>query len=310
MRQLIFLTLSIVGLLPSFAQTKKVCVSIDDLPTVSYGVNDSTSLKNLTEKLIGSLKKNKIPAIGFVNEIKLYENDVIIPFQVRLLTRWVESNLELGNHTFSHPDYNNHSMKFFSNDILKGEVVTKKVLSGKRLTLKYFRHPFLHTGNPKQKNDSLDYFLTRHGYTIAPVTIDNEDYLFALAYKRANDKGDHTLMKQIGSDYVAYMENKVLYFEIQARALFGRNINQILLIHASLLNADYMDELAKMLRKNDYDFISMQESLRDEAYNTPVTVFGNWGISWIDRWALSQGKKGDFFKGDPAIPDYIKKLSQ
>lgn len=299
-----------MGLFSSFGQTKKVCISIDDLPTVTYGITDSTFLQNLTEKLIRSLKENHIPAIGFVNEIKLYESNVIAPFQVRLLNRWVENNLELGNHTFSHPDYNNNSLKVFSKDILKGEVVTKELLSRKGLTLKYFRHPFLHTGNPKHKSDSLDNFLISHGYTVAPVTIDNEDYLFALAYKRANDKGDHKLMKQIGSDYVVYMEKKVKYFETQANALFGRDISQILLLHASLLNTDYMEALAKMFRKNNYDFISMQEALNDEAYNTPVSVFGNWGISWIDRWALSQGKKGDFFKGDPATPDYIKQLAQ
>jgi hypothetical protein len=45
--------------------------------------------------------------------------------------------------------------------------------------------------------------------------------------------------------------------------------------------------------------------LQDEAYQTPITVYGKWGISWIDRWALSQGKKGDFFKGDPETPAYI-----
>lgn len=310
MRLLILLILSILGLQSSFAQTKKVCISIDDLPTVSYGVTDSIFLQNLTEKLITSLTINRIPAIGFVNEIKLYENDVLVPFQVRLLNRWIENNQDLGNHTFSHPDYNSTSLTAYSKDILKGEVVTKELLTRKGLTLKYFRHPFLHTGNPKQKSDSLDNFLIRHGYTIAPVTIDNEDYLFALAYKRANDKGDQKLMKQIGSDYVAYMEKKVKYFEAQAHALFGRNINQVLLLHASLLNADYMDALARMFRTNNYEFISLQEALEDDAYNTPVTVFGNWGISWLDRWALSQGKKGDFFKGDPATPDYIKQLAQ
>lgn len=289
---------------------KKVCISIDDLPTVTYGVTDSTFLQNLTEKLIKSMTANDIPAIGFVNEVKLYENDVIIPFQVQLLNRWIENNLELGNHTFSHPDYNTTSLTAYSKDILKGEVTTKELLTRKGLTLEYFRHPFLHTGNSKQKSDSLNNFLSEHHYIVAPVTIDNEDYLFALAYKRANDKGDHKLMKQIGSDYIAYMEAKVKYFETMAHTLFGRAINQILLLHASLLNADYMDALAKMFRKNNYNFISMQDALKDEAYNTPVAAFGNWGISWIERWALSQGKKGDFFKGDPATPDYIKQLAK
>ncbi len=308
---LLFIIISILAVVPSFSQGKQVCFSIDDLPTVAYGISDTVFQKALTDKLISSFTANKIPAIGFVNEMKLYDgNNKAISFQIQLLNAWVDGGLELGNHTFSHPDYNSVSLKRYSQDILKGEMVTKEILKrhGNRLT--YFRHPFLHTGNSKEKSDSLHYFLTRHGYTVAPVTIDNDDYLFALAYHRAKNKGDMQLMKQIKKDYVDYMEKKLHYFERQSHQLFGRNIKQILLLHASLLNADTMDSLANMYQENGYEFISMTDALKDEAYKTEITRFGNWGISWIDRWALSQGKKGDFFKDDPVTPDYIRKLTE
>ena len=139
--------------------------------------------------------------------------------------------------------------------------------------------------------------------------IDNEDYLFALAYHRANSKQDLNLMKKIGNDYLNYMEKKLIYYEKQANNLFGRNINQILLLHASYLNSDYVDSLAAIFLKNNYTFIRMDEALEDQAYKTEITRFGNWGISWLDRWALSKGKKGDFFKDEPESPDYIKKLA-
>lgn len=310
MRTLLYIAFLLVGYLTASGQRKHVCVSIDDLPTVTYGVTDSAFQKHLTDKLISALKANRIPAIGFVNEGKLHNEHTTMSFQVELLNLWVDNDLELGNHTYSHPDYNSMSLKDFSHDILKGELVTRELLKRKGTTLKYFRHPFLHVGNSKAKSDSLDIFLLRHGYITAPVTIDNEDYLFALAYKRANDKNDSKLMKQIGADYIVYMEEKVKYFEKQAYNLFGRNIKQILLLHASLLNADYMDALAKMFHKNGYDFITMDEALEDDAYKTPITTYGNWGISWIDRWALSQGKQGEFFKDEPATPDYIKDLSK
>jgi hypothetical protein len=65
-----------------------------------------------------------------------------------------------------------------------------------------------------------------------------------------------------------------------------------------------------MFRKNNYVFVNMDKALEDSAYKTEINFFGKWGISWIDKWALSQGKKGDFFKDEPATPDYIKKLSE
>jgi peptidoglycan/xylan/chitin deacetylase (PgdA/CDA1 family) len=308
MKSLALLVLLVFGL-SSFGQKKQVCFSFDDLPVVNYGITDAGYQIKLMDKLILSLKKNKIPAIGFVNEQKLYDGQSKITFQVGLLNSWVDNGLELGNHTYSHSDYNRASFNEYAEDILKDETITKKILSEKGKLLKYFRHPYLHAGNTKAKADSLNDFLSKHGYTVAPVTIDNEDYLFALSYKRAHDKDDQKLMAQIGSDYISYMEKKVKYFEKQAKSLFGRNIRQILLIHASSLNADYVDALANMFRKNNYAFISMDKALGDKAYTSDITKYGDWGISWIDRWALSQGKKGDFFKGDPETPDYIKKSS-
>ena len=264
----------------SFAQTKQVCFSFDDLPVVSYGAEDTCFQKELAEKLIASLKRNNIPAIGFVNERKLYNGKNINSFQAGLLKKWIDSGLEAGNHTFSHPDYNLISLKDYSRDILKGEKITKELLKSRGLPVKYFRHPFLHTGSTKEKADSLSAFLHKQGYEAAPVTIDNEDYLFAHKYAQAKAKNDSGMMRQIGSDYVMYMEKKLKYFERQAEALFGRDIPQILLVHASLLNADYADSLAHLFINNNYKFVSMDEALRDSAYKTDITVYGKWGISW------------------------------
>ncbi|MBK7104647.1 MAG: polysaccharide deacetylase family protein [Ignavibacteriae bacterium] len=292
------------------AQTKNICFTIDDLPVVSYGINDTTFQRNLMNGIIQSLKKNNIPAIGFVNEMKLYKNDSINKFQISLLENWVDNNLELGNHTFSHPDFNKTNLDEFSENILKGEILTKQILGKRNKSIKYFRHPFLHIGNSKEKFDSLNNFLESKNYITAPVTIDNEDYLFALAYKRVKVKNDTILAKQIGKDYIDYMERKLHYFENQSQKLFGKNINHILLMHASWLNSDFIDSLAIMLKNNKYNFISLDETLKDDLYKTPITKFGNWGISWLDIWALSQNKKSEFFQDDPQTPEYIKKLAE
>jgi hypothetical protein len=86
----------------------------------------------------------------------------------------------------------------------------------------------------------------------------------------------------------------------------GRNIKHILLLHSNAINADHLDELAERYKKLGYSFISMASALTDPAYQKKITEYNNWGISWIDRWALSAGKKGDFFKDDPATPEYVK----
>jgi hypothetical protein len=294
----------------ALGQVKQICVTIDDLPVVNYKNNDTCFQRGIISGILHGLTGNHIPAIGFVNEARLYDSSGLHAFRVSLLKQWIGCGQDLGNHTYSHPDFNNTSCTDFFADIVKGEQVTRPLLKESAKTLRYFRHPFLHTGNTKAKADSLSAFLAERGYTVAPVTIDNDDYRFALAYQRTRFKKDSLLAETIGRDYVAYMRKKVLYFEQQAVALFGRNINQILLIHASLLNADYVDSLAAMCRGLGYRFVDLDEALKDEAFSTPVTAFGKWGISWLDRWALSQNKPSSFFKDEPDVPAYITTLSQ
>jgi peptidoglycan/xylan/chitin deacetylase (PgdA/CDA1 family) len=310
MRTLTFSLLFFGGLL-SYGQKNQVCFTFDDLPVAVLSFRSNEFQKTVTTKLLSALNKHKIPAIGFVNEKKLFDSNQPDTPKINLLKMWLDSGMDLGNHTFSHMDYHKVNSKKYFDDILKGEKLTKPLIAGYGKSIRYFRHPFLHAGESKEKADSLNNFLKSTGYSVAPVTIDNSDWIFSMAYDSAMVKKDTALMKSIGTTYIDYMERKLKYFEKQSNKLFDRNIRQILLIHANAINADYLNELAVMYEQNNYEFISLSQTLEDKAYLTNITVFNrNWGISWLDRWALSQGKKGEFFKGEPLTPDYIMKLAK
>ena len=147
----------------------------------------------------------------------------------------------------------------------------------------------------------LQQFLPQRCYTKAPVAIDNDDYSFAKAYHNA-------FSKQIGEEYFACVEEKMLYLERASEALEARNINHVLLFHTDKLNADYLDGLAAAYRRHQYQFVSLEKALTDEAYRQKITEYDDWGISWIDRWALSRGET-DFLKEDPKTPAHIMELS-
>jgi len=241
------------------AETKRfIAVTFDDLPMNTKFLRDGEQWIEQTQKLLNTVKKFNIPAIGFVNEYKLYVNDILDSSRLKALQLWVDADLELGNHTFSHPDYHNTENEEFFADIIKGEKITKELLSQRNKKLEYFRHPFLHTGNSLEKKKALEDFLTEHNYTIAPVSIDNGEWIYARAYENAYNKNDFDLMKQIGDEYVNYMMEKIKYFENQSVKLFGYEIKQILLVHANMINADYFDELSEELLKRNYQFISIK----------------------------------------------------
>lgn len=257
---------------------------------------------------MGHIKKAKVPAIGFVNESKLYRDDIRVEEEVDLLRMWIDAGLELGNHTYSHRSADAISVDDYKADILRGEIITKELLKGKNREMKYFRHPYLQTGSDMQVKTAIYKFLAEHNYTVTPVSFDNADYIFSRAYDNAFDKNDKKLMKQVGDAYVPYMENKLDYWERQSVKLLGREISQTLLLHANFINSDYFDDLAAMFRKRGYKFVTLEEALKDEAYRLPDNFTRRAGISWLHRWTLDRGW-AYVLPNEPMVPDFVLKAS-
>ena len=288
--------------------TREVAITIDDLPVASF-TKDINFYQQLTNNLLAKVKKFNVPAIGFVNEGKLHEGDSLVTERVNLLSQWLDEGFDLGNHTYSHRSLNQIPAKDYIEDVLKGEEVIRKLMTdvGKELT--YFRHPFLHTGRSIETRDLLNKFLEEHNYKVAPVTIDNSEWIFARGYEKAFIEGDSIMIKKIADEYIPYMESKFEHYEFISRELFGREIKQVLLIHANKINADCFDKLAEMIIKRGYKFIPLKEALKDDAYNSSDTFFGAGGISWLHRWALTERKNKDIFKTDLPAPEFVMKYA-
>ena len=289
------------------AQQRLIAVTIDDLPVVSTR-RDLKTRREITKKLLAHVTKAKVPAVGFVNENKLYAGDKRNEAEIDLLRQWLAADLELGNHTFSHRSLNAIELADYQADILRGETITKELLKAKNKEMRFFRHPYLQTGLSLDVKADLNRFLAEHRYAIAPVTIDNADWIFARAYDNAFDKKDTKLMKQIGAAYVPYFESKMDYWERQSVKLFGREIKQILLLHANFINSDYFDDRARMLKRRDYKFITLEDALNDEAYKLPDTFTRRAGISWLHRWALEKGRES-VLPDEPKTPDFVLKAA-
>jgi len=310
----ILLTLWFALLPPSPAApppaAREIAVTIDDLPTVSVLGNDLAAAERTTDGLVAALGRHRVPAIGFVNEGKLRTDGRVDDRRVALLSRWIDAGLDLGNHTFSHLDLHRTMLAAYEQDVLSGEKVTRRLLLAAGKRIQFFRHPFLHTGRTLETRRSFDAFLKRRGYRVAPVTVDNYDYIFAAAYDRAGARGDAGLQDRIASAYLSYMTAVVAYYEQQSAAIVGREVRQTLLIHASALNAAAFDALAAMLTSRGYQFVTLERALADPAYGLPDSYVGPAGITWLHRWALTQGKRGSIFAGEPEVPDWVQKASQ
>ncbi len=274
---------------------RQVAITIDDLQRGGDGgPYDPAAVRAMTVKLLRPFREQKIPVIGFVNAGRNVKNSAELR---KILNLWLDAGADLGNHTFSHIDINEVTLDLYTADILKGEPALREVLEPRGKQLVFYRHPYLHAGDTTEKKTGLQAFLDQHGYRVAPVTIDDGDYEFAALYTRPEFRA------RARREYLPYMESVVSFFESRAVEVTGHEIPQILLIHASRLNADLMPELLAMFRRRGYTFITLEQALQDPAYQLPETYVGRGGFSWIHRWSLTQGMPP---KGEPDPAQWVQ----
>jgi peptidoglycan/xylan/chitin deacetylase (PgdA/CDA1 family) len=293
------------------SSSRAIAVTFDDLPSSEMwgGATNAKLLKERTLKLIHQIKKNNIPAIGFTNSGKVFHDGKLKTELAALFNLWIDAGIPLGNHTYGHKDINRVPWDEYREDVIKGELVVKDLVEKNGHKFLYFRHPFLHAGNSKETKAKLEKLLAERDYIVAPVTMDNSEWIFARAYFNALNDGNKKQMKRTLDAYIDHMDSILAYYEQQSKAIFGYEIKHILLLHANALNADHLDRLVKTIKKRGYKFITIEEALQDKAYESVDKYTGGAGITWLHRWALTMGKRGDFFKGEPETPEFVQKLA-
>ena len=279
---------------------RQVAITIDDLPAGANSMPSAT-ISEMTAKLLGTLRDQKVPVVGFVNEKKLYKFGEVDE-RIKALRMWLDYGFELGNHTFSHMSLNQAGLKAWEDDIVQGESVTRLLLAEHKMKLRYFRHPYLDTGRDLQTRRQAEAFLVDRGYRIVPVTLDAWDWMYAGVYEDARKRGDTALQKQLADSYLSYSDDVFAYSEQLAKQTIGYEPKQILLLHANQLEADHIGELLEVMRKRGYRFIALEDALSDQAYGLPDTFVGEEGTGWLDHWAITQGKPP---QGAPVFPQWV-----
>lgn len=267
---------------PAQARRGEVALTFDDLPALTI-LDDQPYVDYLTATLLRGLKRHHLPAIGFVNEGKL--DEIVRARQIAVLRAWLGAGMDLGNHTFSHETPETLGTEGYIADIAKGEPVTAGLLARRHRTLRWFRHPYLATGGTAEARARIDAWLAQHHYRIAPVTLDASDWMFAEPYDDAIARHDAGRAERIRAEYLAYTDRMIAWHEKAARALFDRQIPLVMLLHATRLNADCIDGLAALLRRDRLRAVSLERAMADPAYATPDTYAGSDGPNWLERWA-------------------------
>ncbi len=284
------------------AQPRTVAITIDDLPVAQSGAEACAVeyLEPHTRQLLQPFIERKVPLTAFVIGGKC--PDLSPQDRSRIFEMWREAEAEIGNHSYSHESFSRTPAAEYEADILRADEALRE-FTGK--PLRYFRSPMLHTGATPDDRDRLQAFLPRHGYRQAPVTFDNADWMFSFLLAYAISKGDRELEKRIEDAYVPYIESVVAFFEKRSVEVIGREPAQIHLMHSNVLNARKSNELLAMFERRGYRFISLEEALKDPAYQLPNDYAQPNGISWLHRWSMTKGMPNS---GEPDPPAWLTDL--
>ena len=250
----------------------RIAITVDDIPwNGSWPGGDTVNAS--TRKLIAVLARHRAPVTVFVN---------CRPDEAsrQVLLAWVHAGASVGNHTTGHRDLNSTPPQEWADAV---RACDHALRSAVRSPIRYFRYPGLHQGQTIAERNAAIRVLNELGYRNAPVTIDNSDFLVAAPYLRATRAGDALARRKFGALMVEHDSAATEHSRAVARALLGRDVAHILLLHSNLMTADNLDRLLTTLEVLGAHFVSLDEALTDPVYAQPNRYTGAKGLSWLYR---------------------------
>lgn len=254
----------------AFAQ-KQIAITIDD-PTIAK--TPKLSWQEKDSLILNALDKHKITVALFVSGMNVDNID-----GKKLLNNWDLKNHLICNHTYSHLYYNSKSItsNYFIEDFVKCDSFIKTFKNYTRL----FRFPYLKEGNTAEKRDSMRVELKNQEYKNGYVTIDASDWYIdseMSAELKKNIDADLTPYKDY---YIKHILDRTNYYDSLAQLIFKREIKHTLLIHHSLLNALFLDDLLSALKVAGWELIDAKNAFEDEIFlNQPNIIPSGESIVW------------------------------
>ena len=264
---------------PAVSGTHPLLVTVDDLPIPSRRLHpDDAGREALTRGLLAALARHRIKAVGLVTW-----RNVSGPADEKLLDLWLEAGHELGNHSFSHPDYPRTEAETYVADMEKGRAALAAFLDKRGRRLRFFRFPFLREGETPAKLAKMRDWLRATGQRSLPVTIDDQDWSFEEPWLLATKAADAGRLARLAEDYQHMLRLDALVYTAAGDALFERPTPQILLLHANAVGAAQWDALFTWLAGRGFRFASADEVLADPAFADAPEFVGRYGGSLWDR---------------------------
>lgn len=277
--------LCVVFLCAATACAQRVAITFDDLPlngVLSPGVTRAL----ITHDTIAVLKARHLPpTYGFINAKKLEGN----PDAAEALKIWAAAE-PVGNHTYAHMDLNANPAEAFEREIEENEPALE-LLAGKDASWHWLRYPFLREGDTVEKRRAIRAYLQAHGYRVAQVTLDWEDYMWNSPYARCIAKNDTQSIAWLKS---SYLEVESAYLDLGhqlAQMVYGHDINHVLLLHLGAFSSTILPDAFDLLAKKGFKPVTLEEAESDPVYDGDPDVGSQYGGTLLELWMEARKTK-------------------
>jgi len=135
-----------------------------------------------------------------------------------------------------------------------------------------------------EKRRAVRAHLTAHGYRIAQVTLDWEDYLWNTAYARCVAKGDAKSIEWLRSSYLSTASDFLDLGRAQAKLIYGHEINYVLLMHLGAFSSTILPDALDLLKKKGFQLVTLDEAESDSAYEGDPDVSLHDAGTFLDQW--------------------------
>jgi len=279
-----FAALAVLGTCLS-ASAQQLAFTFDDLPSHGSLPPGETRL-DVSNSILATLRENHMPPIyGFVNGVRT-ETD---PPTLEVLKAWRSAGQPLGNHTWSHMSLNEHTPAEYTAEIAKNEPLLQSLMPSE--DWHWFRYPFLWEGDTLEKRHAVRAYLQQHGYKVAQVTMDFEDYLWNDPYARCMAKHDDASIAWLEQSYIATADQYFSLYRGMSNTLYGRDVPYVLLMHIGAFDAKMLPQLIELYRKRGVSFISLEQAEKDKVFAEDPDLALKYGGSLLEQLMAAKNLK-------------------
>jgi peptidoglycan/xylan/chitin deacetylase (PgdA/CDA1 family) len=255
------------------ATPPKIAFTFDD-PTTQGGANLSS--QEINARILAALAAHQIKAALFVCGMRI---DSAAGHQ--LVSEWDTAGHLIGNHSYSHLNFDEVTLREFEDDFVKNEPL---ILSYKHFQ-PLFRYPYFKEGDTEAKRDGMRSFLAGRGYRNGRATIDASDWAISARLQKRVTAKPQANLAGYRDFYLQHIWERAQYYQSLAERLLAQPVRHTVLLHHNALNALFLSDLIEMFAAKGWLPVDAEYAYQDPVYDRQPNIIPA-GESLI--WALAK----------------------